>query len=53
MTGEGPDDTQSKTDNTQSSRKGDALEQLASVAVSGSSVRTEPGTDPDEMSDDN
>ncbi len=45
--------TDQGTNNSQVSRKGDALEQLVSVAVSGSSVRTEPGTDPDEMSNDN
>lgn len=45
MTGDG-------TKSNQVSRKGDALEQLLSVAVSGSSVQTEPGTDPDKISDD-
>jgi hypothetical protein len=44
--------TDDGTDNNQESRKGDALDQLASVAVAGSSVQTEPGTDPDDISDD-
>ena len=39
-------------DTEQVGRKGDALSQLASVAISGSSIRTEPGTDPDKLSED-
>jgi hypothetical protein len=44
--------TDDETENNQVNRKGDALEQLMSVAVSGSSVQTEPGTDPNDISDD-
>jgi hypothetical protein len=44
--------TDDGADSDQASRKGDALEQLVSVAVSGSSVQSEPGTDPDEISGD-
>lgn len=44
--------TEDGTESNPVNRKGDALKQLVSVAVSGSSVRTEPGTDPNEISDD-
>lgn len=45
--------TDEEKTNRQTSRKGDALEQLVSVAISGSSVWTAPGTDPGDLSDDN
>ncbi len=44
--------TKENDDTEQVGRKGEALRQLASVAISGSSVQTEPGTDPDEISTD-
>lgn len=40
-------------DDGQAGRKGDAIDQLVSVAIRGSSIRTKPGTDPDELAEDN
>ena len=45
------DENEDEEDN-QPGRIGDPLEQLASVAIHGSSIRTEPGTDPDKIGDD-
>lgn len=39
-------------DTEEEGRKGEALRQLASVAISGSSVQTEPGKNPDKISED-
>lgn len=44
--------TKDEDKDKQAGRKGDALQQLASVAIPGSSIRTEPGTDPDNINDD-
>lgn len=43
--------TDTKDEDKQNGRKRDALQQLASVAIHGSSIRTEPGTDPDKIGD--
>lgn len=43
--------TDTKDEDKQNGRKRNTLQQLVSIAIHGSNIRTEPGTDPDKIGD--